>query len=301
MRYICPTLNPRTTNPGYLSQESSGRNSPLRTGISSLSTTRRFLPTLGHHLQVIPEPYQMLLGFQMVENQEHLLPPRTRRRSPSSDIDQVLSVNRANTRTLKTSYIFTKAKTNVSLHQLIDRGANGGLEGSYMRILHRTGCKINIVGIDNHEVTGLDVVTGASLIDTNQGKSLAYSMNMLSLVKETPSFHLAKWNISRPGWMTNPSKLEASKCWRHWKDMPCPSSSRMAWHTCKTLGRPNDQELETYPHVIFTSPDTWEPSLLDHEFSQEDELSWSQLQDTRSFYDPLFDAQGDLNQRIIAP
>ena len=25
----------------------------------------------------------------------------------------------------------------------------------------------------------------------------------------------------------------------------------------KTLGRPNDQELETYPHVFFTSPDTW--------------------------------------------
>ena len=68
----------------------------------------------------------------------------------------------------------------------------------------------------------------------------------------------------------------------------------------KTLGRLNDQELETYPHVFFTSPDTWEPSLLDHEFSPEDELAWSQLQDTRPFYDLLFDAQGDLNKRIIA-
>ena len=68
----------------------------------------------------------------------------------------------------------------------------------------------------------------------------------------------------------------------------------------KTLGRPNDQELETYPHVFFTSPDTWEPSLLDHELSPEDEITWSQLQDTRPFYDPLFDTQGDLNQRIIA-
>ena len=48
---------------------------------------------------------------------------------PSSDIDQALSVNSANTRTLKAFYIFTKAKTNLSLHQLIDRGANGGLAG----------------------------------------------------------------------------------------------------------------------------------------------------------------------------
>ena len=68
------------------------------------------------------------------------------------------------------SYIFTKAKTNLSLNQLIDRGANGGLAGSDMRVLHHTGCKINIVGIDNHELTGLDVVTTASLLDTNLGK-----------------------------------------------------------------------------------------------------------------------------------
>ena len=67
----------------------------------------------------------------------------------------------------------------------------------------------------------------------------------------------------------------------------------------KTFGSPNDKELETNPQVFFTSPNTWEPSLLDHEFSPEDELTCSQLQDTRPFYDPLFDAQGDLNQRII--
>ena len=60
---------------------------------------------------------------------------------PSSDLDQVLSVNRANTRTIKTSYIFTKAKTNLSLHQLIDRGANGGLAGSDMRALTILGIR----------------------------------------------------------------------------------------------------------------------------------------------------------------
>ena len=69
-RYICTTSNKRTTHPGYLSQKSSGRNSPLMTGSLSLSTTRRLLPRLGHHLQVIPEPYPILLGFQMVGNHE---------------------------------------------------------------------------------------------------------------------------------------------------------------------------------------------------------------------------------------
>ena len=68
----------------------------------------------------------------------------------------------------------------------------------------------------------------------------------------------------------------------------------------RTHGRPNNHEHETYPHLLLTSPVTWECSLLDHEYSPEDELTWSQLQDTRPFNDPLFDAQGDLNQRIIA-
>ena len=58
-----------------------------------------------------------------------------------------------------------------SHHQeLVDHGANGGLAGSDMRVIHKTHRKINIQGIDNHEVTGLDVVTAATLLNTSQGK-----------------------------------------------------------------------------------------------------------------------------------
>ena len=53
---------------------------------------------------------------------------------------------------------------------MVDRGANGGLAGSDMRVIHKPHRKINIQGIDNHEVTGLDVVTGATLLNTSQGK-----------------------------------------------------------------------------------------------------------------------------------
>ena len=47
---------------------------------------------------------------------------------------------------------------------------NGGLAGSDMRVIHKAHHKINIQGIDNHEVTGLDVVTAATLLNTSQGK-----------------------------------------------------------------------------------------------------------------------------------
>ena len=51
-----------------------------------------------------------------------------------------------------------------------------------------------------------------------------------------------------------------------------------------SLGRPTDQDMDTYPHVFITSPDKW-----DH----------SQVPD-QPFGDPMFDAFGDFNQPIIA-
>ena len=130
---------------------------------------------------------------------------------PPSDIDEVLSVNSANRRTLKTSFIFTKAKTNVSLHQLIDRGANGCLAGSDKRVLNCTRCKIYIVGSDNHGLTGLDVVTTASLLDTNQGKVIGIFNEYAFLGKENSIHSPDQMEYFKTKVDDKPIKLEASK------------------------------------------------------------------------------------------
>ena len=85
-----------------------------------------------------------------------------------SDISKVLLVKRTRQIQVCQCYLFQHA--NHTNQQLVDRGANGGLAGSNMRVLHRTHRKINIQGIDNHEVTGLDVVTAATLLNTSQGE-----------------------------------------------------------------------------------------------------------------------------------
>ena len=64
-------------------------------------------------------------------------------------------------------YVFTRV--NQSNNHLIDRGANGGLAGADMRVIHTTPRKINIVGIDDHELTGLDVVTFCSPLGYSKG------------------------------------------------------------------------------------------------------------------------------------
>ena len=71
----------------------------------------------------------------------------------ASDISNVLSVKRSRQIQVCQRYLFRHA--NHTNQQLVDHGANGGLAGSDMRVIHKTHHKINIQGIDNHEVTGL--------------------------------------------------------------------------------------------------------------------------------------------------
>ena len=52
---------------------------------------------------------------------------------------------------------------------LVDRGANGGLAGSDVRILSTSSRKCTVTGIDNHEIPGLDLVQCAPLVQTNHG------------------------------------------------------------------------------------------------------------------------------------
>ena len=72
-------------------------------------------------------------------------------------------------RKIKLHLRYVSARVNQSTNHLVDRGANGGLAGADMRILQNTDTKINIVGIDDHEMTGLDVVTAAAVYDTQKG------------------------------------------------------------------------------------------------------------------------------------
>ena len=48
---------------------------------------------------------------------------------------------------------------------LVDKGANGGLAGSDVRILSRSSRKCTVTGIDSHELQGLDVVQCAALVE----------------------------------------------------------------------------------------------------------------------------------------
>ena len=54
---------------------------------------------------------------------------------------------------------------------LVDRGVNGGLAGSDVRILSKSSRKCTVTSIDQHQINGLDIVQCAALVNTNHGSS----------------------------------------------------------------------------------------------------------------------------------
>ena len=215
----------------------------------------------------------------------------------ASDISHVLSVKRSPQIQVYQCYLFQHA--NHTNQQLVDRGANGGLAGSDLCVIHRTYRKINIQGIDNHEVTGLDVVTPATLLNTSQGKVIGI-FNEYAYHGKRSSIHSSgqlewfKTNVDEKSVKVGGTQLITTL---DEYSVPLLIKDGLAYAT--SLGRPTAQDMDTYPHVFFTSPDEWDPSVLDHDPPHLDGLDPSQVPD-HPFGDPMFDACGEFNKHIIA-
>ena len=215
----------------------------------------------------------------------------------ASDITKVLSAKRSRQIQVCKHYIFQHA--NHTNNQLVDRGANGGLAGSDMRVIYKTHRKINISGIDNHEVNGLDVVTAATLLNTSLGKVIGIFNEYAHLGKGSSihsSGHLEwfKTHVDEKSIKVGGTQLITTL---DGYSVPLLIKDGLAYAT--SLGRPTDHDMDSYPHVFFTSPDEWDPSVLDHDPPPLDGLDPSQVLD-QPFGDPMFGAYGDFNERVIA-
>ena len=135
---------------------------------------------------------------------------------------------------------------------LIDRGANGGLAGSDVRMLERTGRTVSVTGIDNHELLGLDIVTCAALLHTNHGKVV--------LIMHEYAYYGRGNTIHSPGqieWFQNTCD---DKCYHvggkqviNFLDgYSTPLQCRTGLMYMSLLGQPTDADLNTYPHVLLT-------------------------------------------------
>ena len=222
--------------------------------------------------ETTPSDLQLAVAHQSINTSDDAAP----------DISNVLSVKRSSQIQVCQHYLFQHA--NHTNQQLADHGANEGLAGPDMHGIHRTYRKIKIQDIDNHEVADLDVVTTATLLNTSQGKvtgifnEYAYLWKGSSIHSsgqlEWLQTHVHETSVKVGGTQLITTLDEYS--------VPLLIKDGLAYAT--SIGRSRDQDMDTYPHVLITSPDEW-----DH----------NQVPD-QLFGDPMFDTHGGFNQPIIA-
>ena len=143
---------------------------------------------------------------------------------------------------------------------LIDRGANGGLASSDVRILERTGRTVSVTGIGNHELPGLDIVTCAALLNTNHGKVI--------LIMHEYAYY-GRGNTIHIEWFQNTCDHKSyhvggKQVITFLDGYATPLQCRTGLMYMNLLGKPTDADLNTFPHVLLTGPHEWDPSVLDY-------------------------------------
>ena len=224
-----------------------------------------------------------------------------------TDIQNVMSVSYAkrnissneSSRQIQTHQRYAFARANQSNHHLIDRGAHGGLAGADMRVIHTTPRKINIVGNDDHELTGLNVATAAALLDTQKGPIIGVFQEYAHLGKAR-SIHAAgqmEWfNCQvddRFKLVGGAQRIKTSEGYV----IPLSIESGLVY--IHSMRIPTDRDLQNYPHVFLTSPDIWDTSVLDHGIPQSLLEDINQHSDASLLQDPIFDAYGEPHHRDI--
>ena len=231
----------------------------------------------------------------------------------SEDLDQALQAYQAfqipcpqdstmtPERSINHHFTYHVAQASQAKHgSLVDRGANGGLAGSDVRILSRSSRKCTVTGIDSHELQGLDVVQCAALVKTNHG-IVNLIMNEYACYGKGHTIH----SSGQIEWFKN--SVDDRSVQVGGKQRICTTDGYAMPLTCRgglmylsLLGKPTDQDLERYPAVHLTGPHEWDPSVLDYTHPSGDgEPPWSNDPDERYAFDPNFDEFGDYTQRAI--
>jgi hypothetical protein len=173
------------------------------------------------------------------------------------------------------TYLVSARRSVKSTGSLIDRGANGGICGGDMRVIEMDPLNmINVTGINNHQITGLPIVTCGGVVTTNKGPAIAIFHNYV-LAREGNSIHSSgqlesfsndicdhslkvggKQRIKTVGGYIIPLDIYQGLCY-------------MKLHPYR------DDEWDTLPHINMTSVTDWDPTCIDCTLT--DNSEWMQV------------------------
>jgi hypothetical protein len=171
---------------------------------------------------------------------------------------------------------------------LVDHGANGGVAGDDIHIVHHTLHMVNIQGIDNHQVPDIPIVTAAGVVTSQKGPIIAI-LHQYAYIGHGKSIH----SCGQMEWYKNDVNDHSIKvngglqCIKTLDGYVHPINIHHGLPYVKM--RPyTDVEWETLPHVIWTGDTDWDPTVLDHT-----------LDDDEAWYDAVKDLEDDPSTNLF--
>ena len=111
----------------------------------------------------------------------------------------------------ETTYHMYNHKVRDKTGSLTDHGANHGLVGTDICILNKTGCFVDVAGINNHRVTDLQLVTCLGLVATNKGPIRVAVMHQYAYLGHGKIIHrCGQLELYKNNYATSHSRWEES-------------------------------------------------------------------------------------------
>ena len=168
-------------------------------------------------------------------------------------------------------------------------------------MLNTSHRQCTVIGRNNHEIPGLDIVQCAALININNGM-VNLIMNEYAYSGKGHSIHSSGQNE----WQTNTVGDKSVQVGGQQRiitidgySMPLMCKGGLMY--LKFQGIPTDKDLQTYPSVHLTSPQQWDPSVLDYVHSKDNGEPNSTYDSTKKFQvDPIIDEFDDYINKLLS-
>ena len=156
--------------------------------------------------------------------------------------------------------------------------------------MERTGRKVSVICIDDHELPDLDIVTCVALIQTNHGK-VDMLMHEYAYYGRGNTIH----SSSQIEWFNNTcddkSHHVRGKQVITFLDgyaTPLECRSGLMYMSILVTNRSRLGPISSYtPHILLISPHEWDPSVLDYSHPNTHGYpSWAPEHSTRDQHDP---------------
>ena len=184
-------------------------------------------------------------------------------------------------------------------HSLVDRGANGGIAGTDVRVMFASPRCVDIEGIDNHQLRDVKIGTVGAVIMSQQGNHIGIFHNYALFGKGT-SIH-APCQLEHYGNLVNDKSVIVGglQCIKSTEGHVSPLAFQNGL-PCWPMRPYTDKEFDTLPHVVYTSELEWHPSILDYDPADNEDQWYDAVSELHE--DPEvapFDEFGDYRHRIV--